>query len=89
MPIILCEYCNTIEQHNKKLGDENKISPGDFVEWSTGEFGDVGTFGRGTVVKKRSVLGTYGHLQFLIDKEWGEERVWIHGQKIWRVGERN
>ena len=83
MPVIMCEYCNTVEQHNKKLKDENEISSGDSVEWSTGEWGDRGSSARGTVVNKRS--GAYGHFQFLVDKEWGQERVWIAGQEISKV----
>ena len=84
--VVLCTSCRSIEEHNKRMGDEKRISVGDFVEWSTGEFGDRGTFARGTVVKTRHGNdATYGHCCFLIDEEWGEQRIWHPGREVYRV----
>jgi|SRR3990167_7740429 len=86
MPVVLCEYCQSIGSHDKQLENEKQISIGDVIEWSTGEFGDRGTFARGTVIKIRQ--WGYGHLSFLVDEEWGEQRIWHSGYKIWKVGKR-
>lgn len=81
--VVVCEHCDTIEIHKDCIKDEKKIRIGSFVEWETGWMGERTTHARGTVVKIRN--GAWGHKEFLVDEEWGDERVWKKGWNCYVV----